>query len=131
MNKHTEYNSSCPEFVSDFVVGVPSTDANGKQYDKTLIGSYVIIPKSHVPTPSDLSDDEWRDTKKMMGTIKEYLDKKYKPDGYNIGWNVGKAAGQTVPHAHLHIIPRHEDEPFAGKGIRHWLKKPENERAQL
>jgi len=41
-----------------------------------------------------------------------------------------RVAGQTVSHVHLHIIPRFKDEPFAGKGIRHWLKKSENKRPQ-
>ena len=123
-----QYNPVCIKFENEYVIGVPSTDADGKVFNKTLIGSYVIIPKSHVPTPFDLSEQEWAATKKMMDEIKLYLDKKYKPNGYNLGWNVGKIAGQVVPYAHLHIIPRHKDEPFAGKGIRHWLKKSENMR---
>ncbi|MCL2528052.1 MAG: HIT family protein [Defluviitaleaceae bacterium] len=79
-------------------------------------------------TPFELSPQEWLDTIALLGEIKEYLDKKYKPDGYNIGWNVGKVAGQTEPHAHMHIIPRHADEPYAGRGIRGWLKRDENMR---
>jgi len=117
-----------PQFENETVVGVPSTNAKGKQFDKTLIGSYVIVPKSLVSTPFELSEAEWLDTKKMVDVIKQYLDEKYKPDGYNMGWNVGKVAGQTVQHVHLHIIPRFADEPFAGKGIRYWLKKDENAR---
>ena len=122
-------NGNCYiEFENELVYAVPSTDSSDKVLDKALIGSYVIIPKSHVETPFDLSDLEWIDTKKMITTLKEHLDKKYKPDGYNLGWNVGRVAGQTVPHAHLHVIPRYNDEPFANKGIRHWLKKDENAR---
>ena len=117
-----------PKFENETVIGVPSTNAEGKQFDKTLIGSYVIVSKSHVSTPFELSGREWQDTKKMMHTIKQHLDEKYKPDGYNLGWNVGKVAGQEVEYVHLHIIPRFVDEPFAGKGIRHWLKKDENAR---
>jgi len=121
MNPHKNFeNESC--------IGVPSTDNDGNMYSKILIGSYVVVPKSYVETPFDLSEQEWIDTKKMIDTIKSYLDEKYNPDGYNLGWNVGKIAGQTVSHAHLHIIPRFKDEPFAGKGIRHWLKKDENTR---
>jgi len=115
-------------FESELVYAVPSTDDNGNMFDKVLIGSYVIIPKSHVETPFDLSEQEWNETKKMIGIVKRHLDEKYKPDGYNLGWNVGHVAGQTVSHAHLHIIPRFSDEPFAGKGIRYWLKKEENAR---
>jgi len=115
-------------FENETCIGIPSTDKDDNIYTKTLIGSYVIIPKSYVETPFDLSEQEWADTKKMIDIIKSYLDEKYNPDGYNLGWNVGKTAGQTVSHAHLHIIPRFKDEPFAGKGIRHWLKKAENTR---
>ena len=115
-----------PKFENESVVGVPATDANGNQFDKTLIGSYVIIPKSHVATPFDLSEQEWLDTKKMIDIVKQYIDEKYKPDGYNLGWNVGRVAGQEVAHAHLHVIPRFNDEPLAGKGIRYWIKQEEN-----
>jgi len=120
--------SNNPKFENETVIGVPSTNADGKQFDKTLIGSYVIIPKSYVSTPFELSEAEWLDTKNMIDTIKQHLDKNYKPDGYNMGWNIGKIAGQEMQHVHLHIIPRFADEPFAGKGIRHWLKKDENAR---
>ena len=116
------------KFENDTVIGVPSTDGKGKILDKTLIGSYLIIPKSNVSTPFDLSEQEWLDTKKMMDTIKAYIDERYKPDGYNVGWNVGKIGGQTWEVAHLHIIPRYADEPFAGRGIRSWIKTDENMR---
>lgn len=115
-------------FENESVIGVPATDSSGNVFDKTLIGSYVIIPKSHVATPFDLSEQEWLDTKKMIDTVKKYLDERYHPDGYNLGWNVGRVAGQEVSHAHLHIIPRYNDEPFAGKGIRYWIKQSENTR---
>lgn len=51
-----------------------------------------------------------------------------RPDGFNVGWNCFAAGGQSIPHAHLHVIPRFRDEPFAGKGIRHWLKSEANRR---
>ncbi|MCL2405250.1 MAG: HIT family protein [Defluviitaleaceae bacterium] len=120
------YNST--KFENESVIGVPSTDNDGNIFTQTLVGSYVVIPKSLVGTPFDLSEQEWVDTKRMIDTIKHHLDNEMSPDGYNLGWNVGRVAGQTVSHAHLHIIPRFDDEPFAGKGIRHWLKKNENQR---
>ena len=116
-----------PTFENDTMIAVRSNNLK----NNTLIGSYVIIPKSQVGTPFDLSESEWKDTKALMATVKEYLDSKYNPDGYNIGWNVGKAAGQEVAHAHLHIIPRYADEPYAGKGIRYWFKQPENIRQSI
>jgi histidine triad (HIT) family protein len=51
-----------------------------------------------------------------------------RPDGFNVGWNCGPVGGQVIPHAHLHVIPRFADEPYAGKGIRHWLKQESNRR---
>lgn len=114
-------------FENDTMIAVKSNNLK----NNTLIGSYVIIPKSQVGSPFELSDKEWTDSKALMLELKKYLDEKYKPDGYNIGWNVGKTAGQEVAHAHMHIIPRFADEPYAGKGLRYWFKQPENIRKSL
>ena len=114
-------------FENETMVAVRSNNLK----NNTLIGSYVIIPKSQVETPFDLTEKEWNDSKLLMTELKEYLDKKYNPDGYNIGWNVGKVAGQEVAHAHMHIIPRYADEPLAGRGLRYWFKQPENIRESL
>lgn len=116
-----------PHFENDTMVAVKSNNLK----HNTLIGSYVIIPKTEVDSPFELTEKEWADSKDLMLKVKEYTDKKYNPDGYNIGWNVGKAAGQEVKHAHMHIIPRFNDEPYAGKGIRYWFKQPENKRTSL
>ncbi len=96
------------------------------QFRKVIIGACVIIPNEYKETPFDLTYDEWIDTQLMIEKAKSYLDEKYNPDGYNIGWNIGKIAGQECKHVHLHIIPRYKDEPYAGKGIRHWIKKSNN-----
>ncbi len=93
-----------------------------------LIGSGVIVPKEHRETVFDLSEDEWKSTFELLQEVKQYLDKKYKPQGYNIGWNVDSVGGQEIFHAHLHVIPRYENEPMSGKGIRYWLKQPQNKR---
>jgi diadenosine tetraphosphate (Ap4A) HIT family hydrolase len=93
-----------------------------------LIGSGVIVPKKHRETLFDLSEEEWTSTFELLQEVKVFIDDKCKPTGYNIGWNVGSVGGQEIFHAHLHVIPRYEDEPFAGKGIRYWLKQPQNKR---
>ncbi len=93
-----------------------------------LIGSGLIIPRSHRPTVFDLTDVEWRETYTLLQHVKTFLDERYEPDGYNIGWNSGSVAGQEIFHAHLHVIPRFKEEPLAGKGIRWWLKQEENRR---
>jgi superfamily II DNA or RNA helicase/HKD family nuclease len=56
----------------------------------------------------------------LVETVKRQLDEELKPDGYNVGFNAGVAAGQTVMHLHVHVIPRHEgdmDDPRGG--VRH------------
>lgn len=116
-----------PVFENETMIATKSNNLK----NNTLIGSYVIIPKSQVSSPFEMSEKEWNDTKLLMNEIKKFVDEKYAPDGYNIGWNVGSAAGQEIAHAHLHIIPRYKDEPLAGKGIRYWFKQKENIRASL
>jgi len=95
---------------------------------EVLEGSGLIIPKNHVETAFELSPQEWTATKELMDQAKTILDETYAPDGYSVGWNVYPIGGQHIPHAHLHIIPRFEDEPYAGRGIRYWIKQKENKR---
>jgi histidine triad (HIT) family protein len=93
-----------------------------------LEGAGLVIPKAHVETVFDLSEKEWMDTYELMQKAKKLLDETYGPDGYSTGWNVKPVGGQSIPHAHFHIIPRFADEPFAGKGIRAWIKSKANRR---
>ena len=95
-----------------------------------LVGSCMIIPKAHKVTVFDLCLEEWEATKQLIDRVKYYLDTKYKPDGYTVGWNCGEAGGQHIFHTHLHIIPRYADEPYAGRGIRSWIKNEENKRPE-
>jgi diadenosine tetraphosphate (Ap4A) HIT family hydrolase len=91
-----------------------------------LIGSGLIIPKRHCRTVFDLNAAEWQATYSLIQSVKELLDGTYHPDGYNLGWNCETTAGQEIFHAHLHVIPRYDDEPLAGQGIRYLLKQENN-----
>ncbi|WP_413305397.1 HIT family protein [Bacillus sp. 1P10SD] len=93
-----------------------------------LEGSGVIVPKKHHANAFELTPEEWNDTYELLQKAKGYLDERFSPDGYTLGWNVGEASNQTILHSHLHVIPRYNDEPLAGKGLRYWLKQPENRR---
>lgn len=95
---------------------------------QVLQGSGLIIPKQHKQNVFELSHQEWKDSGELLLSAKELLDKKYSPGGYSVGWNTGIAGGQSIFHAHLHVIPRFSDEPFAGRGIRYWIKQEENKR---
>lgn len=98
---------------------------NGK-YQGSLKHSGVIVPVAHRETVFDLTPKEIEVTFDLLHRVKEYMDREFKPDGYNVGWNCGKVAGQHVFHAHLHVIPRFKEEPLAGMGIRTYLKSDAN-----
>ena len=93
-----------------------------------LEGSGVIVPKLHRETAFDLTIDEWNATYTLLQDVKDYLDKMYQPQGYNLGWNCGEIGGQHIFHAHFHVLPRYTDEPLAGKGIRYMFKGETNRR---
>lgn len=95
--------------------------------DPVLPDSLMILPLRHVATPFELSPEEWLETQQLLLAAKTYLDARG-ATGYSLGWNVGEVGGQTVAHAHMHVIARFDDEPLAGKGIRHHLKQDANRR---
>jgi len=69
-------------------------------------GHVVVIPKIHAETLLELDGEI---VKNLLVAIKKTMEKiqtVLKPDGYNVGWNHGKAGGQAVPHLHIHILPR-------------------------
>ena len=80
-------------------------------------GHTLIIPFRHVATWFDASAEEQRAILSMIERVKADLDEKHEPDGYNVGFNVGEVAGQTVMHLHVHVIPRYSgdvDDPCGG-----------------
>ncbi|MFN4294804.1 MAG: bifunctional class I SAM-dependent methyltransferase/HIT family protein [Thermoflexales bacterium] len=70
-------------------------------------GHALVIPKKHVTDYFDLSAHTKTALWLMVDRVKHLLSERFKPDGFNIGINIGAAAGQTVPHAHIHVIPRY------------------------
>ncbi|WP_338151819.1 HIT family protein [Methanoculleus sediminis] len=70
-------------------------------------GHLLIIPFRHVADFFDATDTEQIALLALLREAKDLLDGRYHPDGYNVGVNVGEAAGQTVMHLHVHVIPRY------------------------
>ena len=97
-----------------------------ERWQGALKHSGIIVPVRHAETVFDLTADEVAATFRMLAQAKAWLDAEHQPDGYNVGWNSGAVAGQEVFHAHLHVIPRFAQEPFAGQGIRAHLKSDAN-----
>ena len=81
-------------------------------YDKYPVskGHVLLIPKEHYETFFDLPEQLTNSIQYWIKHIKNILDNKYHPSGYNIGVNCGKSAGQTVMHCHIHIIPRYDGD---------------------
>ncbi len=85
-------------------------------------GHTLVITRRVVATWFDATPAEQRAVLALVDAVKDGLDRSLNPDGYNIGFNAGAAAGQTVPHLHVHVIPRYDgdmDDPRGG--VRHVL----------
>lgn len=84
-------------------------------------GHTLIAPKRCVADYFQLSPDERESLWAMVQQIKTDLDRTHAPAAYNIGFNSGPAAGQTVPHAHIHIIPRYPGDSEDPRGGIRWV----------
>lgn len=84
-------------------------------------GHMLVVPRRHVADLFDLSPEELADIWHLVAEVKASLQRERKPDAFNVGVNVGAAAGQTVDHAHVHVIPRFVgDVPDPRGGVR-WV----------
>ena len=92
-------------------------------------GHVLVIARRVVPTFFDCTQPEQAALIELVGEVKRLLDQQLdpKPDGYNVGFNAGTAAGQTVPHVHVHVIPRYAgDMPDPRGGVRHVIPEKGN-----
>lgn len=84
-------------------------------------GHIVVVPRRHVSTIYELTAGEQSALWQFVSRVRDHLMSRYRPSGFNIGFNDGLDAGQTVEHAHIHVIPRrHGDVPDPRGGIR-WI----------
>jgi diadenosine tetraphosphate (Ap4A) HIT family hydrolase len=82
-------------------------------------GHSLIIPFRHCPDFFDLSTEETAACVELLQSVRKDLDAEFRPDGYNVGVNVGRAGGQSVLHVHVHLIPRYAgDHPSPQGGVR-------------
>ncbi len=84
-------------------------------------GHTLIIPQRHVGSFFELTRDEREDLLELLDAAKKSVDAEFQPQGYNIGINDGPAAGQTVPHLHMHLIPRYEGDQADPRGGVRWI----------
>ena len=88
------------------------------RYDKYPVspGHLLIIPNRHISSIFHATEEEIAALWNLVRDAKDFLDRKYSPDGYNIGINDGVSAGQTVMHLHIHVIPRYSGDMADPKG---------------
>jgi len=95
-------------------------------------GHALLIPNRHVATWFDASREEQIDLIGGIAIVRGIIEKLHSPDGYNIGVNVGQAAGQTVFHLHVQVIPRYRgDVVDPTGGVRHVIPERGNYRVAV
>ena len=84
-------------------------------------GHTLVIPKRHIGSWFEITHEEQSAMLDLLGRAKAVLEEEFKPDGYNIGINDGPSAGQTVPHLHMHLIPRYKGDLEDPRGGVRWI----------
>jgi len=114
---------TCPFCISNNYRVIIANDYAIAFYDGFPIapGHSLIVPKRHIASFFDATREEQTALLDLLAEMQEILVKERNPDGFNIGINVGEAAGQTVMHLHIHLIPRYAgDQPDPRGGVR-WI----------
>ena len=110
----------CPpkerEIIASHALAVAVTDS----FPLTK-GHSLIVPRRHVASFFELTSDERLAMLGLLDEAKAALDRQHAPDGYNIGINDGTAAGQTVMHVHVHLIPRYRGDADDPRGGVRWI----------
>ncbi len=90
-------------------------------------GHALVVPRRHAVTIWEMTAEEYADAFMLVRTVKDVLQEKFEPQGFNVGVNCGEAAGQSVFHAHIHVIPRYTgDVPLPKGGVRNVLSAKGN-----
>jgi diadenosine tetraphosphate (Ap4A) HIT family hydrolase len=84
-------------------------------------GHTLVIPKRHIDSWFEITQAEQQALLDLLAKAKKVLETEFMPDGYNIGINDGPTAGQTVPHLHMHLIPRYKGDQEDPRGGVRWV----------
>ena len=96
------------------------------RYDSNSLapGHVIVVPRRHVADFFDMRPAEQAAVLELLNKVHRLVQETHSPDGYNVGVNVGKAAGQSRMHVHVHLIPRYAgDVPDPAGGIRRVLSR--------
>ncbi len=86
------------------------------------LGHTLIIPKKHVSNILELNDNEAKSLIVVIRKVMHLIEDKLEPDGFNVGWNHNSAGGQAIPHLHVHIFPRYQND--GGGNVHSIIKNP-------
>lgn len=84
-------------------------------------GHALIIPKRHVSSIFETQKNELLGLFNLLTDAKNKLKEQFNPDGFNIGINDDEAAGQTINHLHIHLIPRYKGDQADPRGGIRWI----------
>jgi diadenosine tetraphosphate (Ap4A) HIT family hydrolase len=84
-------------------------------------GHCLLVPRRHEPDFLALAPEEQAAVWALVAPVRRHIEAAAAPDGYTVGINMGEAAGQTVAHAHLHVIPRHHGDVADARGGIRWI----------
>ena len=84
-------------------------------------GHALVVPIIHVSSIYELMKPDQAALWSLVAEVRDILIKRFNPDGFNIGLNDGDAAGQTIDHAHIHIIPRRRGDVKDPRGGVRWV----------
>jgi diadenosine tetraphosphate (Ap4A) HIT family hydrolase len=85
------------------------------------LGHALIVPRRHVASWSALTANEKAAIMAGGDAVRAQIDERYHPHAYNVGYNDGAAAGQTIMHFHLHVIPRYQGDATDPRGGVRWV----------
>jgi len=116
----------CNPFVDEVVA---RNDLCYARWDRFPVskGHLLIMPFRHVQDLFSLTPEEGQAMLVLINECKAVIEENFRPAGYNIGFNIGRAAGQTIMHCHCHMIPRYAGDvrnPNGGvRGVLQYKQK--------
>jgi diadenosine tetraphosphate (Ap4A) HIT family hydrolase len=85
------------------------------------LGHALVMPRRHAMSWGELTADEKAALTAGVDAVRALIDERYQPHAYNVGYNDGPAAGQTIMHFHVHVIPRYQGDVLDPRGGVRWV----------
>jgi ATP adenylyltransferase len=110
----------CYENIKDGLVAEQNSVVAIRDHYPVSDGHLLIVPKRHIENYFCLNETEKKDISVLIMKLRDRItEKDHSVTGFNIGTNIGESAGQTIFHAHIHLIPRRNgDTPNPRGGVR-------------